>query len=59
MAQPPIDARLAELIRAVEIRIEKQIEIVAEAICGGCDFERPVELLSRLTQLHTSLMAKQ
>jgi hypothetical protein len=57
MPQPP-NALLAELILAIEIRIENQIEVVAKAVCDGCDFERSLNLLSRLTELHVRLKAE-
>jgi hypothetical protein len=50
---------LAELIRAVEIRIENQVEVVAKAVCDGRDFGRPAKLLDRLTELHARLKAEQ
>ena len=58
MAELPINALLAELIRAVEIRIENQIEVVARAVCGGLDIERQAKLLSRLSELHERLRAQ-
>jgi hypothetical protein len=54
MAQPRIGARPA----AVEIRIEKQIEVVAKAVCDGRDFERPATILSHLTELLNRLRTK-
>jgi ubiquinone biosynthesis protein UbiJ len=59
MTHLPTDARLAQLIRAFEIRIEGQIEVVAQAVCDGLDIERPAKLLSRLTKLHVRLKAEQ
>jgi hypothetical protein len=58
MAQLPTDARLSEMIRAFEIRIENQIEVVARAVCGGLDIERQAKLLSRLSELHERLRAQ-
>ena len=57
MPQPP-NALLAELILAIEIRIENQIEVVARAVCGGLDIERQAKLLSRLSELHERLRAQ-
>jgi hypothetical protein len=59
MAELPINALLAELIRAVEIRIENQIEVVAKAVCDGREFARPAKLLDRLTELHARLKVAQ
>ena len=59
MAQLPTDARLSEMIRAFEIRIENQIEVVAKAVCDGREFARPAKLLDRLTELHARLKVAQ
>jgi hypothetical protein len=50
MTRPPVDPRIAEMIRITKGNIDEQIEVVAKAVCEGGQTERAMCVLSGLAK---------